>query len=183
MTISRRSFFGMAAASVVLAGCTITRDGTTTKLTLDVDKIKNYAQAGINAVGLISTSLALFPGFSVLSGNILKISESLKDDLNSFTIAVGGAIEIVYDDANYKTIIDSIVKNLDSLYYAIDAIVSTVGFNTGIGTDVSNKLNLIRQATLVVVSAINTLVGGFLTTAAGYTEMTEPDALSVLNVH
>lgn len=187
MTLSRRGLLSAmiaASASLGLMACTTTKDGTTTKKTLNVAKINSYAKAGLNAAATIASALAFVPALEGYASKARDISIAIQKDLTSFTEATGSQVEIVYDDANWKTIVDSILTNLTNLLDIVKTILSSgLADQIGATDDIVKKINLVSDALNTIVSIFTTITAGFLSTAgSGAPTLSEADALAALGV-
>lgn len=187
MTISRRGLMTMLAAMStmpLLTSCETVTNGNTTTHTLNVAKIESYATAGLNAANTVASILALNPSFSVFVIPIRSVAEILGNSLVTFTNATGGKLEISYDDTNFKTLVDTLLDDLDKVLITIGgAVVSILKDNLGLETSLINKITLARDALATLVAVFKILVGGFISTASGSSPvMAESQALAVLNV-
>lgn len=185
MTLSRRSMFACIAAlgtMPMLAACTTTQDGNTTTHTLNVAKIKAYAQAGLNAASTIGAVLALNPTFTSIALPISTVAAALNEKLNSFTAAVGDSIEISYDDTSVKSLVDSILAELDALLQTLGtALITLLKGELGADNSIVQKLTVARDALATIISVFKIMVGSFISTASGETSMSEVEALNALN--
>lgn len=186
MKISRRKIMMMTAMlgmGSLLTACETTTVGNTTTHTLNVAKVKMYATAGLNAANAVASVLALNPSFSVFVPPIRAASEMITNTLTSFTDVVGDKIEISYDDTNFKTLVDTLIDNLDQLLTTIGAAsISILKDNLGLSTAFINKVVISRDALATLVSVFKIVVGDYVSTASGPGAMTEDEAFKVLGV-
>lgn len=186
MTVSRRKLLmALAAVSLgtTLAGCETTKDGDTTTITLDVGKVTRYAQAGLNASSMVISILALNPSFSVFVAPIRSAADVLNNSLTAFTQATGDKVTISYDDTNFKTLVNTLLDDLDRILSIVGGVtVAIMKDNLGLNTSLVNKIVVARDALSTLISIFKVLVGGFISTASGTTaSMDEQQALSILN--
>lgn len=185
MTLSRRTLFTYLAAfsaMPVLAACTTTQDDNITTHTLNVAKIKAYAQVGLNAASTIGAVLALNPTFTAIALPISAVASALNEKLNSFTATVGDSLEISYDDTNVKTLVDSILTELDALSQTIGtALINLLKGELGADNTIVQKLTIARDALATIISVFKIMIGSFISTASGETSLSEAEALKVLN--
>lgn len=187
MKLSRRSVFtAFAALSVtsLITACETITDGNTTTHSLDVGKVKRYAQAGLNAANTVVSILALNPSFLVFVAPIKVVSESLSKNLDVFSSVVGDKIEISYDDTNFKTLVNTLMDDLDRVLTLIGtSVVSILKDSLGLDSTLINRITVARDALATLVSVFKIMVGGFISTASGNEPtMTEAQALVALNV-
>lgn len=187
MTISRRGLMTMLAAMStmpLLASCETVTNGNTTTHTLNVAKIESYATAGLNAANTVVSILALNPSFLVFVAPIKVVSESLSKNLDVFSSVVGDKIEISYDDTNFKTLVNTLMDDLDRVLTLIGtSVVSILKDSLGLDSTLINRITVARDALATLVSVFKIMVGGFISTASGNEPtMTEAQALVALNV-
>lgn len=197
--ISRRSFMRTTTAcslAALLTACTVTTQNGVTTITLDVTKIKNYGQAGLNAAATVGSFLAGFPALAPYAAAIELADTALSGALTAFSTAAGSTLVITYNDASWKTRIDSLLTDLNKVGASIESAIS--GSGSVLSASVlaqaktyDNALNTIISVfqALLGVSDVTTPAGSAMTRAmirAGAahptTGMTEAQALKVLGV-
>lgn len=184
MKMSRRALLatlGIMAASPLLTACETVKDGDTTTHILNVSKITAYATAGLNAATTVATALSLNPAFLSASLKVQEYATIIRNDLEVFTQAVGDELSISYNDYNWKTLVDTLILDLDRLLNVIATVV-IVMFDEiyGPSNSTSVKIKLIYDALSTIVSVFKALVGSFIATASGPATMTEEKALAIL---
>lgn len=184
--ISRRSLFGFGAiglASVALSGCVTTRNGSTTTTTLSVAKVEAYIAAGLTAADTVASVFSAIPSLSKYSSDLHNAVSFLTTASAAFSSAVGNKVTIDYNDANWKTIIDSIlgaIKNIVSVIYSIIIDLKT--------ENLSAEQKQILEKVELAYNAISTVLAVFQAVLTPATadlskmKMSEGQALAVLNV-
>ncbi|GBQ52302.1 hypothetical protein ACM0P6_02735 [Komagataeibacter sucrofermentans] len=157
---TRRAFLrGSSAlvAGVALTACTVTKNGDVTTLTLNVAAIKDYGQAGLNAVSTILSIAALASAIGAPTVAIINAGDTaLGAALNAFSSAVGSTLTITYDDTNWKSRVDSVLSALGTVESDLSAAIT--GVETRIAsTDLSNA-NTALSALGTIVSAFKGLL-------------------------
>lgn len=160
----RRRFLGRAfmsaaaiAAAAALPACTVTKNGEVTTLTLNVAAIKDYGQAGLNAVSTILSIAALASAIGAPTVAIINAGDTaLGAALNAFSSAAGSTLTITYDDTNWKSRVDSVLSALGTVESDLSAAIT--GVETKIAsTDLSNA-NTALSALGTIVSAFKGLL-------------------------
>lgn len=187
-TLSRRSMLSGSAmtlaAVTLLAGCkTISADGTTHGVSVNVSKIKAYAVAGLNAAATISTLLSVIPAYAPYGLVIAGATSLLKADLESFTQAAGNMSTLTVDTSSTGSLVHSLVNDLDQVLSAIGALTrSDTVSSLGLSPALHNTVATITTALTTIVSIFQVLLGTMVTTGAGGQTMSEEEALRTLNV-
>lgn len=179
-TLSRRNLMrntalaGMAA----LAACAVTTTNGVTTITLNVDKVKNYGQAGLNAAKTVINLLSGIPSLAPAMATLSDVEASLASALLSFTIGAGSSITINYNDANWKTRVDSILAGMDT----VSGNIANAVLNSGslIPTDILRDVRIAQSALATVVSLFRGILG-VSSASRAQTTMTEAQAIEVLH--
>ncbi|MFT9258933.1 MAG: hypothetical protein ABF535_12810 [Acetobacter sp.] len=187
MIFSRRAVMrhgarmGALAAATTLAACTVTTSGSTTTVTLDVAKVRAYGQAGLNAAATVMDFLAPLPGLAPYVAGIRTACAGLSGALGAFSAAVGPALAVSYDDATWKTLVNSILSDMGAVSSAIAAAIQGGGstFSASVGADATTALNAL-DTLINLFSGVLGLAGAALT--PGQPRMTERQALKSLGV-
>lgn len=184
MQMSRRFLFLGMSSLALLAGCKTVTDGSTTSVEINVSKVTQYAQAGINSANLIIGAVAAIPGLSVYTSMLSSISTLISKALIDFQSSVGDSVTISYNDSNYKTLVDSILDNISKILEILNKIVSTDTVQSlGISDEIVKYINIVKTALGTVVNVYQIMIGLMVFTASSGTQtMTEGEALSTLNV-
>lgn len=127
--LPRRAFlhsFGLTGVAL-LAACAVTTTNGVTTITLDVTKVKNYGRAGLNAAATVTSFLATFPALAPYAVAIEAAEAALSVALSAFSNAAGSSLTISYNDANWKTRVDSILTALDGLASVIAKTIAGSG--------------------------------------------------------
>lgn len=128
---TRRKFLKSAAGIAgitALAGCTITKNGNVTTVTLNTQEVLDYgntvlsfAKAGI-AIPFVAA--AITPAGMAIAQEAIN---GLSSALTAFNKAANGKATVSYDDTSIKTAFDSIVSDLTTVnQYIVQTITSTV---------------------------------------------------------
>lgn len=187
-SMNRRSLLAAAGGlgvALALAGCATTTTGSVTTVTLNVAKITAYAQAGLNAIATVTDALAMFPALSTYTAPVKAIEAVLRVALTNFTAAAGSSVMVSYDDANIKTIVDSILADIQSIASQIATIIGKMAEQAALGIS-SNTVNTVQTAhdalaTIIsVFQALITANTAMRSVAPRQTAMSEAQALRAL---
>ena len=167
MTNNTRRNFLKAAAGIAgvtaLAGCTITKNGNVTTVTLNTQEVLDYgntvlsfAKAGI-AIPFVATAITP-TGVTIAQGAI----DGLSSALTAFNKAANGKAAVSYDDTSVKSAFDSIVADLTTVnQYIIQTITSTVADST-----VIQNAQIAANAAAGLISIIKGLVDQYMSGVA-----------------
>ncbi|MBB3884968.1 hypothetical protein, partial [Acetobacter oeni] len=180
-TFSRRNFLRNATALAGIAGlaaCTATTTNGVTTITLNVTKVKDYGQAGLNAAATVAGFLAAYPALAPYMTAITAAEVALSGALSAFSDAAGTTLTISYDDATWKTRVDSILSDLNTVDTAIAAGISGGGskLSSAVQTDAQTALSALKT----IISVFEGLIGVSGARAATIPTMTEAQALAAL---
>ncbi|MFT9385509.1 hypothetical protein [Acetobacter sp.] len=160
----RRSFLGtvlMSAAALAgvaaLPGCTVTNTNGVTTLTIDVAKVKNYGQAGLNAAATVTSYLSSFPTMAPYALAITAGATALSGALSAFSAATGSTLTISYDDATWKTRLDSILTGMETVGDAIAKAI--VGGASALPASVVTDAKTADNALATIISVFKALLG------------------------
>ncbi len=151
----RSSALGMAAAA--LAACAVNTTNGVTTITLDVTKVKNYGQAGLNAAATVTSFLSTFPTMAPYVLAITAAETALSGALSAFSTAAGSTLTISYNDASWKTRVDSILTDLDTLAAAIESAIS--GSGSVLSSTVISDAKTAYNALATIISVFKALLG------------------------
>lgn len=160
----RRRFIGMGllsaagiAAAAMLPGCKSTTTGNVTTITINVAEIKDYGQAGLNAVTTILSIAALASAIGSPAVGIISLADTaLSTALTDFSNAAGSTLTITYDDTNWKSRVDSILSALTKVEGDLSAAITGVSTKVP-DTDLSDA-NTALNALGTIVSAFKALL-------------------------
>ncbi|MFT8699050.1 hypothetical protein [Acetobacter orientalis] len=197
--ISRRSLMRTSSLGLGLAlltACTVTTQNGVTTITLDVTKIKNYGQAGLNAAATVGSFLGGFPTLAPYAAAIELADTALSGALAAFSTAAGSTLVITYNDASWKTRIDSVLADLNKVASAIEGAIS--GSGSVLSAKVLAEAKTYKNALATIISVFQALLGvsdapaqastamirAMIRTGAPHpvTGMTEAQALKVLGL-
>ena len=158
-TLSRRSFLRSAAlvGATALTACTVTTTNGVTTITLDVAKVKNYGQAGLNAAATVTSFLSSFPALAPYALAIKAAETALSGALSAFSSAAGSTLTISYNDASWKTRVDSILSDLDTLAAAIESAIA--GSGSVLSSSVLSNARTAYNALATLISVFKALLG------------------------
>ncbi|RFD18575.1 hypothetical protein DY926_15905 [Komagataeibacter melaceti] len=160
----RRRLLGMGLLSAVgiatvamLPGCKSTTTGNVTTITINVAEIKDYGQAGLNAVSTVLSIGAVASGIGASTVGIITLADTaLSTALNSFSTAAGSTLTISYDDTNWKSRVDSVLSALTKVESDLSAAITGVSTKVP-STDLTNA-NTALNALGTIVSAFKALL-------------------------
>lgn len=129
---TRRAFLrgtsALAAAS--LAACTVTRNGTTTTLTLNVAEVVDYGNAILSfastAINVPFVASAMGAANLALASTVIA---SLKSALTAFQTAAGSSTSVSYSTASVKAAFDSILSDVEKVDTLIIATITGTAAN------------------------------------------------------
>ncbi|MFT9440830.1 MAG: hypothetical protein ABF593_03600 [Acetobacter papayae] len=160
----RRRFLGRMAMSAgalalvaVTEGCTVTTTNGVTTITLDVTKVKNYGQAGLNAAATITSFLSSFPTMAPYALAITAAETALSGALSAFSAAAGSTLTINYNDASWETRVNSILTDMDTLAAAIESAIA--GSGSTLSASVIADAKTAYNALNTVISVFKALLG------------------------
>ncbi|MDG6095442.1 twin-arginine translocation signal domain-containing protein [Acetobacter sp. AN02] len=139
MALLRRDFLRTAAClagAATLAACNVSTNGSVTTVTLDVDKIRNYASAGLNAAATVASVLSSIPGAQAWTAPLLAARTALSAALEAFSDAAGSSLTVSYDNADIKSRVDSILNDLQTISATVSA--SVTGLSSMLSASVEN---------------------------------------------
>ncbi|WP_227672468.1 hypothetical protein [Komagataeibacter sp. FXV3] len=160
-------------------------------VTINVAEIKDYGQAGLNAVTTVLSIAAVASAIGTPAVGIIGLADTaLSTALTDFSTAAGSTLTITYDDTNWKTRVDSILSALTKVESDLSAAITGVSTKVP-STDLSDA-NTALSALSTIVSAFKALldsvaarrnVGARLSGSAAAPSQTQvQQALQVLGV-
>lgn len=163
---SRRVFLKAAAGIAgipALAGCTVTKNGSVTTVTLNTQEVLDYgntvlsfAKAGI-AIPFVAAAITP-AGMTIVQSSI----DGLSSALTAFNKAANGKATVSYDDTSVKTAFDSIVDDLTTVnQYIVQTITATVADST-----VIQNAQIAANAAAGLISIIKGLVDRYMSGVA-----------------
>lgn len=158
-TLSRRGFLRSSAlmGAMALTACTVTTTHGVTTITLDVARVKNYGQAGLNAAATVTSFLSAFPVLAPYALAITVAEKALSGALSAFSSAAGSTLSISYNDATWKTRVDSILSDLDTLSAAIESAIA--GSGAALSSSVLSNAKTAYGALVTLISVFKALLG------------------------
>jgi hypothetical protein len=164
LVTGRRGFLGLGAgiAAAALGACTVSKSGNVTTVTLNVAEIKDYGQAGLNAVTLVLSIAAVASAIGTPVVGVIGLADTaLSTALTDFSNAAGSTLTITYDDTNWKSRVDSILSGLTTLQTDLTAAI------TGASTKVSSADLSNANTALTALGTIVSAFKGMLDSLAG----------------
>ncbi|MFT9015005.1 MAG: hypothetical protein ABF990_04615 [Acetobacter sp.] len=159
-SISRRNFLRSSAlglSAAALTACTVATTNGVTTITLNVAKVKNYGQAGLNAAATVTSYLSSFPALAPYALAITAAAKALSVALGAFSTAAGSTLTITYNDATWKTRVDSILTDLDTLAAAIESAIA--GSGSILSASVIADARTADNALATIISVFKALLG------------------------
>ncbi|MEZ7137247.1 twin-arginine translocation signal domain-containing protein [Komagataeibacter sp. SM21] len=157
---SRRAFLRNSSALVAaaaLAACSTSKSGNVTTITINVAEIKDYGQAGLNAVTTVLSIAAVASAIGTPAVGIIGLADTaLSTALTDFSTAAGSTLTITYDNTNWKTRVDSILSALTKVESDLSAAITSVSTKVP-STDLANA-NTALNALATIVSAFKALL-------------------------
>ncbi|GBQ84014.1 hypothetical protein AA13595_1301 [Gluconacetobacter johannae DSM 13595] len=180
---SRRAL--LCGASALLAGsalaaCTVSTNGNVTTITLNVAKIVAYGQAGLNAAATVTSYLSAFPAVSPYAAAITAAETALSGALQALSSTAGSTLTIDYNDATWRTRVDSVLNALAQVGAAISTAISGAG--SALSSTVKADATTALSALHTIISLFDALVGVSAARAVAAPAMSEAQALRVLGV-
>lgn len=154
--LSRRNFLRSSAlvGATALTACTVVTNGKTTTVTLNTAKVKAYGQAGVNAIATILSITAISTAMGAPAVAAIETAGgALSAALASFSSATNGTLTITYDDTNWKTAVDTILVDLNSVATALRA---------GLTAAQSTVTSTIINGAITVFNALLTVLDAFM---------------------
>lgn len=162
MTLNTRRTFLKSTAGLgfaaVLAGCTITKNGTVTTVTLNTQEVLDYGESILSfaKAGIGITFVASGLGTSGVAIANTAIS-ALDAALTAFNKAAGGAATVTFDNTSAKTAFESIVDSAEKINsYIVATITATVSDST-----VVSQAKVAANAAAGLISILKALVSTF----------------------
>lgn len=167
MTNNTRRNFLKAAASIAgitaLAGCTITKNGTVTTVTLNTQEVLNYGESILSfakaAIGITFVASGLGSAGVAIADTAIS---ALDTALTAFNTAAGGAATVTFDNTSAKTAFESIVDSAEKINsYIVATITATVSDST-----VVSEAKVAANAAAGLISILKALVSTFASDVA-----------------
>lgn len=179
-SISRRKFLRTSAliGATALTACTVAKNGSTTTVTLNTAKVKAYGQAGINAVATILSITAISTAMGVPAVSAIEAAgAALSAALTSFSNETNGTLTISYDDTNWKTKVDTILVDINTVATTLRA-----GLTAAQKTITSSIINTAITAFDALVTVLDAFMGLLGISLSSVTTDQEATALKTLAV-
>lgn len=178
---TRRGFLKAALAGTTigaLGACTVTKNGNTTTITVNVAKVKAYGQAGINAVSTVLSITAVASAIGTPTIAVIETaSTALSASLTAFASAAGSSVTVSYDSTSIKSAVNSVLADLQTV--ASDLSSAITGASSTVSSSILSDANTALSALKTVVSVFEGLLG---VTSMSEPTMTEAQALRILKV-
>ncbi|WP_395370806.1 hypothetical protein [Komagataeibacter diospyri] len=160
----RRSFLGhglmtvAAIASVAaLPGCSASKSGTTTTITLNVAEVVDYGTA---ILSFASTSINVsFVASAMGTANLAlanTVIASLKSALAAFLSAAGSSTSVTYDSASVKTAFDSVLADVEKIDTLIVAVITGTAAN--LSSSVVSEAKTAAGAAETLISLLKAMI-------------------------
>lgn len=158
---SRRGFLKSAAGiagMAALAGCTVTKNGSVTTVTLNTQEVLDYGQSILSfakaGVDITFVSAALGASGVTIADTAIT---ALDTALTAFNKAANGKATVTFDDSSVKASFESIVNSAETINsYIVATITATVS-----DSDVVEKAKVAANAAAGLISILKALVSTF----------------------
>lgn len=163
---TRRDFLKTVAGIAgitALAGCTVTKNGTVTTITLNTQEVLDYGNTVLSfakaGIALPFVAAAISPaGMTIAQGAISGLSAAL----TSFNKAANGKATVSYDDTSVKSAFDSIASDLTTVnQYIVQTITATVA-----DSDIIQNAQIAANAAAGLISIVKGLVDRYMSGVA-----------------
>lgn len=163
---TRRGFLKTAAGIAgitALAGCTVTKNGSVTTVTLNTQEVLDYGSTVLSfakaGIALPFVAAAISPaGMTIAQGAISGLSAALI----AFNKAANGKATVSYDDTSIKAAFDSIVSDLTAVnQYIVQTITATVA-----DSDIVQNAQIAANAAAGLISIVKGLVDRYMSGVA-----------------
>jgi len=157
---TRRAFLrgsSVLVAAAALTACKSTTTGNVTTVTINVAEIKDYGQAGLNAVTTVLSIAAVASAVGAPAVGIINLADTaLSTALTDFSTAAGSTLTITYDDTNWKSRVDSILSALTTVESDLSAAIT--GVSTKVSSSDLSDANTALNVLTTIVSAFKALL-------------------------
>ena len=171
--MSRRRLLSMSVlgAGGLLGGCTVTRGGGTTTVTINTAKLVTDAQAILSALAAIliapSVILALGPNY-VTAQAALVAAKAAVAEIEALT---GGSVAVTLDTAQLQAPVTSLLGDAQMVLNLV------LGIDRTLPGDAATRIGNYVAATLALIPVVQVTVGLVSTPAPA--AMSETDALAI----
>ena len=163
---TRRDFLKAAAGIAgvtALAGCTITKNGTVTTVTLNNQEVLNYGESILSfakaGIGITFVASGLGASGVAIAGAAIS---ALDTALTAFNKAAGGSATVTFDNASAMAAFESIVDSAEKINsYIVATITATVSNST-----VVDQAKVAANAASGLISILKALVSTFASSIA-----------------
>ncbi|QHC36413.1 hypothetical protein [Komagataeibacter xylinus] len=158
--LSRRRALRMGAGTLMagaLAGCTLTRAGKITTITLNVAEVTDYGNAIVSfantAISLSFVTAAMGPANVALANTVIA---ALREALDAFGTAAGSSTSVSYDTTSIRTAFDSILSDIEQINTLIIAVIA--GMASGLSGTVVSEAKTTANAASTLISLLKAMV-------------------------
>lgn len=145
------------AGITALAACTVTKSGTTTTVTLNVDEVVDYGDAVLSfantAINLSFVASAMGAANVALADTVIA---SLKSGLTAFQTAAGSSTSVSYSTASVKAAFDSILADVEKVDTLIIATIT--GTASSLSSSVVTQAKTAAGAAETLIDLIKAMV-------------------------
>ncbi|WP_130732002.1 hypothetical protein [Komagataeibacter xylinus] len=160
LMLSRRCVLRMGAATLMggmLPGCTLTRAGKVTTITLNVAEVTDYGNALVSfantAISLSCVAAAMGPANVALANTVIA---ALKEALDAFRTAAGSSTSVSYDNTSVRTAFDSIVADIEQINTLVIAVIT--GMASDLSSTVVSEAKTAANAASTLISLLKAMV-------------------------
>ena len=171
--MSRRRLLSLSAlgAGVLLGGCTVTRGGGTTTVTINTAKLVTDAQAILSALAAIliapSVILALGPNY-VTAQAALVAARATVAEIEALT---GGSVTVTLDTTRLQALVTSLLGDAQTV------LNLALGVDRTLPGDAATQVGNYVAAALALIPVVQVTVG--LVSTSAPVSMSETEALAI----
>ena len=178
--MNRRLF--LLAGSALAAGCTVTKNGTVTTLTINVAKVAAYGQVFVNGVSMLLSIGAITSAIGPVAVPLIQASAAaLKAALDQWNADTAGTATVSLDNSTFSAEFASILADAGSLLGVTKTAIGAVK-GTGLVGSAMDTANTIVGAMETGLSLLQAMVVGNKVGAVAVPRMSEAQMFAVTGV-
>lgn len=184
MMTRRKALLGAlgGVALVGLSACATTKVGHDTTFTIDVARVTNYIEAGVNAARTLSGLVVLVPAMAVYKASFDIAVNLLEKSAQDLAAATNGKLVITYNDTNAMTIVNSAYDAFVQLVDLVKQVMPQLA--TAVVSITSSKLNnaeMIFNSLQTLMSIFKLMIAPSTASMSNSHQYLETQALRTLN--
>ena len=164
----------LTSPAMLLAACTVTKNGSTTTITIDTHKVDTNGTAILQALN----SVLAAPSIAVLLGPNLAIAEAAvvaaQTALAAFDSITGGSLSATYDPTKAQAPILSFISDAQQVLTVVQQITPKIGVSS-VATSVGNYVAAVQA----LFSFLQVAIGLSSVSVTTLPHMTEEQALYI----